>query len=155
LLISKHCAIVGHMEDTGNMAVAAYFQVLRNNRRAPNGQRMTQAMLAKEVGKHLDRKVAQSVISKAETGRGAVMGDVMAAMLAALGGRLEDVLTLFKKSSPEDGKALALARIKEFTDQIPREQVPNAIRIIEELESDPSARARLRQLLRDAESDSA
>jgi len=90
------------------MAVAAYFQTLRDNRRAPNGKRLTQAQLARAVGKHLRRKVDQSTISKIESGKETPMGDVMAAMLTVLGGRLEDVLRLAgSEDAPDKGRELA------------------------------------------------
>ena len=151
MLIGKQCVIVGGMESTENLAVAAYFQTLRNNRQTPDGRRMTQTYLAQEIGVQLGRKVDQSTISKIEAGRSPLMGDIMAALLAALGGDIRDVLFLFRKTSPSEGRTRALARIeeqaKEIADQI--DDVAEAQRMLRGLQASPDVLESLRRLITD------
>lgn len=123
------------------MAVAAYFQILRNHRRTPDGGKLTQTVLAEMVAPYLPhRKVDQTTISKAETGADAINGDLMSVLLTVLGGRVEDVVWLFGKTDPEDGRRKALEALAA---EIPSENELD--RLIADWQADEEVRRSLRR----------
>jgi transcriptional regulator with XRE-family HTH domain len=127
-----------------NMAVATYFQVLRNHRRTPEGKRMTQAHLARAVSIFLHREVNQSTISKIETGQDAISGDLMAALLDVLGGRIEDVIWLLKNGANiEEAGQRALTTL---VDEIPTEN--ELEQLIADWQTDEQLRRSLRRVWR-------
>lgn len=124
-----------------NMAVAAYFQMLRARRTAPNGKRLTQGALAKLIAPYLpNRKVDQPTISKALSGEDAISGDLLAALLEVLGGRLEDVVWLFGRSDPEEGRQRA---IEALAAELPSEGELD--KLIADWQSDEQMRRSLRR----------
>lgn len=124
------------------MAVAAYLDALRTNRLTKDGRKYTQKRLADALGIYLHRKIDQSTISRAMSGEDIPAGDMMAALLDILGGRLEDVAYLLKKKHATDADGRQRA-IEALAADIPSEN--ELERLIADWHADEALRRSLRR----------
>jgi hypothetical protein len=108
-----------------DMALAMYFQTLREQR--PTGRRrpLSQAWVAQQVSAYLDRTVHPSTISRVES-TGETGPDILAALIEVLEGDFEDVkwFASHPQAKPEDGRQRALAALAT---EIPTEEDLEAV----------------------------
>lgn len=69
-----------------NVGLGAYFQRLREN-----GRKISQGRLATELSDYLSRNVDSTTVWRIESGDNIPGGDLLAALMDLLGGRVEDV----------------------------------------------------------------
>lgn len=124
-------------------AAGAYLEVLRKH----------QNLSRDKVAKHL--KTSRSQIERIEGGIGETRLTQLVAFVRFVQGKVDDVVSLLDTGhTAEDGRTAALAyiekRAKEIAEGVPQERVPDAIRLLEELETNPEARAKLVKFIRDA-----
>lgn len=131
-------------------AAGAYLEVLRKH------MHLSREKVAKQL------KTSRSQIERIEGGIGETRTTQLVAFARFVQGKVDEVVALLDADrTVEDGQRQAQelidARAKRIADQVPDAEVPDALRIIQELRANPEMLRELRDLLRadDAEADGA
>lgn len=121
-------------------ALAAYFETLRGLQ--------SRAALASAMG------VSEMSIIRIETRGQEPKAEMLNALVRALHARWEDVEALLSnpRATIDEGRRLAQQRIedraKQIADQVPDEEVAEALRFVRSLRESPEALRELRQILK-------
>lgn len=98
---------------TPYLALGAYFQALRDMQRTSNGRKVSRARLAVQLTDFLGHEIDPSTIYRIEVGTQMPGGELLAALIGVLGGRIEDVIWCVQNptATAEEGRHRALATL--------------------------------------------